>query len=315
MISSILLSTEDSCNKNNVIIIETYKSTPEIYNKMSMYQKIIKEHYILGNHNNQRINELKSELIELIKENVKYNWEKLVSLAMECFGNPEKFWKKLELLRGTNREVNKYLIIENENWDSSDSENYGDTETEIITDHAEQVNTMSTVWENVFQENESEEYENNANINSVNNWYNTHENLFIQREYIDYNLLKEDHPILRPIEMNELNNAIKATRDKAPGPTGIRIKQIKYLPRNCKEIMLNIYNAITVTKFYPTPLEKMYMIFIKKPNKDGSNPLNYRGLVLMELLVKIYDRIISLEWNYFLFASYQLTDKTIILMK
>ena len=255
------------------------------------------------------INNKLSTLIDLIKNNFNENWEKLVQLAIQFYGQPEKFWRKFNILRGSKREETSYLILQNENLDSSDSDGYGEITTEIITDKKEQAIAMSEAWAPIFTENISADYENNLNIQKINEWYDNHEHLFIQNDFIDYNLLKQDHPILRPFTMNELNNTIKRTRDKTPGPSGIRLNQIKLLPTNCKEIILNIYNAIIVTKYYPNPLEKINMIFIPKPNKDKTSPLGYRPLCMLEILIKIFEKTITQRILYFLEHNNLLSEK------
>ena len=85
---------------------------------------------------------------------------------------------------------------------------------------------MSNTWKNVFQENQDPHYENNNTV-KVNQWYEENKDKFKYQEIINTNTLPEDHPLLRPITMQELNIAIKSTQNKAPGPSNISIILIK----------------------------------------------------------------------------------------
>ena len=109
--------------------------------------------------------------------------------------------------------------------------------------------------------------------------------------------------------MQELIIAIKSTRNKAPGPTSIGIIQIKHLPKNCKQIILNIYNGILCTKYYQIILRNINMIFIDKHHKNPSNPLNYRPICLIETLLKLFEKILTQRLQYFLEYHNILSEK------
>ena len=99
----------------------------------------------------------------------------------------------------------------------------------------------------IFKEN-SINQENHENIIAVENWY---ENTVVKMKpdsIINYDKYPDDHPLLRPITLDELNSAIRNTNNKAPGRSGIKIIQFNYSPNNCKLILLNIYNGINVKK-------------------------------------------------------------------
>ena len=73
---------------------------------------------------------------------------------------------------------------------------------EIITDPQEQAALMGRKWRTIFTNNEAEN--NNENINKVNAWFDTVNPTLKQSEVINYDLLIEDHPLMRPFSLEEI---------------------------------------------------------------------------------------------------------------
>ena len=308
LMNEILITTEQNSQKYKNIIIQSYEPTREIKQELHNYQIMMNSHINTGYPTISITNQYLDEIIELIKNHKNKIWKEIVKLAVECWGNPTRFWKKYRKLKGGQKNKNKYLIITEENDDSEDDENYGETYEEIITNTEEQAKLMSNTWKNVFQENQDPHYENNNTV-KVNQWYEENKDKFKYQEIINTNTLPEDHPLLRPITMQELNIAIKSTQNKAPGPSNISIILIKNLPKNCRQIILNIHNGILCTKYYPIILMKIKMIFINKPNKDPSNPLNYRPICLLESILKLFEKIVTQRLQYYLEYNNLITEK------
>ena len=53
------------------------------------------------------------------------------------------------------------------------------------------------------------------------------------------------------------------------------------------------------TKYYPNFFKRTKMIFIHKPGTDPHDPVNYRPISLLEILGKIFEKIISTRLTYF----------------
>ena len=308
LMKEILITTEQNSKKHKNIIIQNYEPTREIKQELLNYQIMMNSHINSGYPTIDITNQYLDEIIELIKDHKNKIWKEIVKLAMECWGNPTKFWKKYRKLKGGQKNKNRCLIITEDNDDSEDEDNYGETYEEIITNIEEQAKLMSNVWKNVFQENQDPHYQNNNTIR-INQWYEDNIDKFKHQEIININALPKEHPLLRPITMQELNIAIKTTPNKAPGPSNISIILIKNLPKNCRQIILNIHNGILCTKYYPTILMKIKMIFINKPNKDPSNPLNYRPISLLESIIKLFEKVVTQRLQYYLEYNNLITEK------
>ena len=298
LIKQITLATENNCDKTKNIIIKNYEPTAEIKQHLANYQTLVNKYFTTGFPKRPMINQYLDEIIELIKNHRDQIWNKLVQIAMECYGNPTKFWKKYKILMGGKSKTNKYLLTIDENEDSED-EDYGEITERIVTNNEEQAKIMSDTWSKIFKENKDPTFE-NKNTQLVEKWFEENKHKFKADELIDLSLLPNDHPIMRPISIQELNIAIKTTRNKAPGPSNISIIQIKNLPINCRKIILNIHNGILTSKYYPYVLTLIKMIFIGKPNKKPSNPLNYRPICLMESILKLFEKIITQRLQYYL---------------
>lgn len=87
-------------------------------------------------------------------------------------------------------------------------------------------------------------------------------------------------------------------RNKAPDPSGITEKQIKYLPQNCKMTLVNIYNAILDSGHSPMAPKTTRMIFNAKPNKDKHKPESFSPISLLEVTGKVSNRLNYVAFNY-----------------
>ena len=292
-------ATDNNCNKQRCIKIGIYKPSREIKNKMMNYQIHCQEFYFFGMHSRLILHNKLEILLNLIKEAYSTHWKRIVRLASENFGNNSKFWKVFNKLRGSkSRKPTTYLKLNYENEDSDDSD-YGIVEEEVITDKQAQADTMSRVWGEVFQENK-ESVRGNNNIRKVEEWFESVKENFRQREVIDYSLLQEEHPLTRPFTGEEVTGAIRRARNNAPGASGISFIQLKLLPKNCIQILIHIYNSILCTFCFPSPTDIMTLIFIPKPNKDLTNPENFRPICLIETVIKVFERVIANRLQYYL---------------
>ena len=305
LINNISNATTNNCQQTRTIPFKQYTPTPQIKLKLRQYQAAYNYHLIHNVPHINTINRYKQELINLIELHRTENWNTLVNLAAECWANPSKFWSHIHRLQDSNKRMNTHLTKITEYESDSEDELFGTVVTSHIADPQEKANFMSDTWKTVFTPHNDAVF-NNANTRRVKRWYNNTKNQLAANNIINMNNLIDNHPLLRPITTDELQYSIKATKNKAPGPSGIKVTSIKNLPVNYTNAIKHLYNAIIASKYWPTLFKTSNMIFAPKPNKSPFDPLNYRPISLLELLAKILERIISnrlllyLEYNNYL---------------
>ena len=296
--NNIKVNTKKHCKVCSVITKRNYQPTLKIRIKLKQFQAAYNNYYTFGHPNINKLNEMKTDLINLTKLHKITCWQKVVNSAIKSRGNPDIFWKRIKNLQGQNRPLVTHLNEEIENDDSEDSD-FGESITNKIEDPQSQANFMSETWSRVFQPNIGPEFK-NPNTIRVKKWFNNISNSLSHDEVINFNNLEENHPLTRPITSDELRHCTSQTKNKAPGPSGITIISIKNLPVNYFNIILSIFNAIVASKYWPLLFHASKMVFAHKPGKDGHDPLNYRPIALLEILSKILERIITNRLLYFL---------------
>ena len=165
---------------------------------------------------------------------------------------------------------------------------FGVEQTQEITDPQEKVDFMRSSWKNIFKPNSIH----NTNTRRVDRWFAGNLDNLKHDDFINLDLLADDHPLLRPVTDVELQYAIKDTVDKSPGLSGIRICAFRHLPPNYITIIISLFSSIIASKYWPIKFKSSKMVFGPKPGKPKSDPLNYRPISLLEILAKLFEKII-----------------------
>lgn len=109
-------------------------------------------------------------------------------------------------------------------------------------------------------------------------------NRFFGREH------ENDLTLTNPIELKIIIQ--KLPNRKAPGSDGIDNKIIKNLSTKAIVQLMYIVNAILKPSHFPEQWKLAVIVPIPKPNKDSSNPINYRPVSLLGTLSKITEKVI-----------------------
>ena len=95
-----------------------------------------------------------------------------------------------------------------------------------------------------------------------------------------------------PFRLRDLRRSILRAKPCAPGPDGIHNNQLKHLPEDTLKILKEILYIIWISGDFPQ-WRAATVIPIPKPNKDHTNPLNYRPIALTSCLCIVLERMIN----------------------
>jgi hypothetical protein len=96
------------------------------------------------------------------------------------------------------------------------------------------------------------------------------------------------------ITRKEIQMAIKQMKsNKAPGPSGITAEMIKALGQDGIDWLYIILNDFMKNETLPTDMKESEIVTIYKQKGDALECGNYRGIKLLEIVLKIYERVIE----------------------
>jgi hypothetical protein len=96
--------------------------------------------------------------------------------------------------------------------------------------------------------------------------------------------------LTNPEEVQEAIRGLKVS--KAPGPNGLPNRALKHLPQRVVSLLVQIFNAILLTHYFPTMWKHPRMISTLEPGKDSALPSSYRPISLLETIGKIFEKIL-----------------------
>ena len=108
--------------------------------------------------------------------------------------------------------------------------------------------------------------------------------------------------------LSELTDALSKAHDTSPGPDDIHYQLLKHLPISTLLILLEIFNNIWKTGNIPKSWKEATVIPIPKPDKDHTDPTNYRPIALTSCICKTMKRMINDRLTWFLEANNIITD-------
>ena len=101
------------------------------------------------------------------------------------------------------------------------------------------------------------------------------------------------------ITESEYKMALNSAKELAPGHDRITYSMLKYLHAAVTKVIIELYNRIFQERSFPTTSKTSVVIPIPKPNKDTSDPKNYRPISLTCCMCKLMGRIVNsrLVWH------------------
>ena len=108
--------------------------------------------------------------------------------------------------------------------------------------------------------------------------------------------------------LTELTDALSKAHDSSPGPDDIHYQLLKHLPSSSLSILLEIFNSMWATGNIPKSWKEATDIPIPKPDKDHTDPSNYRPIALTSCVCKTMERMINDRLTWFLESNNIITN-------
>ena len=102
-----------------------------------------------------------------------------------------------------------------------------------------------------------------------------------------------------PFSIMELKQALLKSNSSAAGPDDIHYNLLTHLPDSSLDILLQVYNSVWKSGFFPPSWAEATVVAVPKAGKDHSDPVNYRPIALTSCLCKTMERMVNsrLMWE------------------
>ena len=108
--------------------------------------------------------------------------------------------------------------------------------------------------------------------------------------------------------LRELMDSLRSSHDTATGPDDVHYQLLKHLPDPSLTVLLNIFNSIWTSGSFPAAWRQAVVVPIPKPEKDRSDPNNYRPIALTSCLCKTMERMVNNRLVYYLESNNLITN-------
>ena len=275
----------------NAIVDATNQTTPIIYNRaipgvrpdntilqlQADYNRLIQNITIHGPSIDKyrQLHRLQTTIQQVYRDRRATTWDQIIN-DLDLTDDPTQFWKTIKKLQGSNRLTTPYMK------DNDGRQYHSDTEKEqLFRHHFIDIFTDDGLSNNDFTDEIDEHM---TAIDDITAPFIT----------ADINRLRPSFP---PITLAEFTKTLKTFKNKAPGPSNIKLHQLQNLPPNMTHYLITIFNLSISLGYFPKPFKKAIMILIPKTNINLHQTKNYRPISLLDIQGKILDKILNNRLN------------------
>ena len=123
---------------------------------------------------------------------------------------------------------------------------------------------------------------------------------FFSKNEEEYNL---------PFSGTELRQSLQRANNSATGLDQVHYQLLTHLPDSALSVLLKVYNHVWESDCFPPSWREVVIIPITKPNKDHSDPGNFRPRALTSCLCKTMERMINARFMWSLESQGLLSEK------
>lgn len=185
-----------------------------------------------------------------------------------------RFWDKLKTLTGLKRHNPSHLCHNNTvtNEPATKANIFADTLKSILTPHEEPLTPGYVAFHYHVQQHVTAALSNPVHL---------------------------EHPTTTETTPDDIHRIVTSLKNNAPGEDRINNIIIKNLPHLAFEHLAHIFNSCIALAHFPDRWKRASVVMIPKPQKDPTNPLNYRPISLLNNLGKTFERLLALRIRNF----------------
>ena len=135
------------------------------------------------------------------------------------------------------------------------------------------------------------------------------------KTFIEHEMLEIERTISNtetefiPIELDELEKELKLLKKKkAPGFDRLTSEHMIYSGDKAKQVLLWTFNCVIYRKKIPRHFKKGLIVSIPKSGKDSVIKGNNRGITLMPVMYKLFERLLIKREDKFLHSEYVISN-------
>ena len=240
----------------------------------------------------RKINDIKNALVDEGNAMKYLWWEEQICKVEAAAKDNSKFWRQINKIQGkpSNQIPILKSIIDNR-----------EVKAETQDD---KIKLLTNIWSNVYQISHLENQQFcQTNENKVTAHLHKITDKITPKWKIDFNELENNnqkHYLNLKIDVDDVKFSIRNLKDKCPGPSKLRKNHFLNLPDNILHNITHIFNCCLSVGYYPKQFKHAHIIFIHKPGTEKHDPLNYRPISLLNVLGKIFGKILKRKLLQFL---------------
>ena len=209
-------------------------------------------------------------------------WAEQIDKIEKATKDNKKFWKHIKFAKGDIRPRTPTLESTDEQGNTTSADSTQDKLT-LFTNIWSQIWTIDPRVNNNFCRVTEEE---------VNQDLEDSREQLEEKTIIQLDSIRCENGEL-PFHNFDVRMAIKQLKDRAPGPSKLRKVHFSHLPDNIITNITHIINCSYATGKFPKQLKEANIVMAHKTGSDAKNPLNYRPISLLNILAKIYSKLMN----------------------
>ncbi|MCP4262523.1 MAG: RNA-directed DNA polymerase [Planctomycetes bacterium] len=135
-----------------------------------------------------------------------------------------------------------------------------------------------------------------------------HHKRMAELQELDFAAEDVNSPYNKEFTMKELLLALKSCKGTSPGPSKISYQMLQHLSQENREVLLQLFNEIWVSRCFPVSWRFSHVIPIRKRAGRLTSPSSFRPIALTDCLCKVMERMVNKRLLFVLDAKGVLSE-------